>query len=177
MDNKYLLCLDCATKIFGWALINKGDNSLVEYGQIECDDDNTITRIDYMVDRVEEIIDKYLSNIDEAVVEDVPPSVQNSVTVLQLGRINGAILHLLHKKNIRANLISVSTWHSKLGFKGKKPQLKEQSIKWANNKYGLDLKFVSPNSKFNDDNKSDPICFGCVWLGNYKSKGFGRGTK
>jgi Holliday junction resolvasome RuvABC endonuclease subunit len=178
MKDNCLLCLDCATQIFGWAIIRKSDYSLIDFGQIECDNKDTIFRINYMVDEVEKIVDKYVDYIDEAVVEDVPPSIQNALTVLQLGRINGAILYLLHKNNIEAHLLPVSTWHSKLGFKGKKPQLKEQSIKWANEKYGLNLKFVSPNSKFNEDNKSDPICFGCVWLGNYgETRGFNKGVR
>ena len=164
MKKDYLLCLDCATRVFGWAVLNKEDCSLIDYGQIECDYDDTIERINYMVDEAEKVILKYEGLISEAVVEDVPPSIQNALTVLQLGRINGAILHLLYKNGIKASLISVSTWHSVLGFKGKKPELKEQSIKWANMTYGLDLKFIAPNSKYNDDNKSDPICFGYVYL-------------
>lgn len=176
MKDNCLLCLDCATQIFGWAIICKSDYSLIDYGQIECDDKDTIVRIDYMVDEVEKILEKYEGCINEAVIEDVPPSIQNALTVLQLGRINGAILYLLHTKGIKGNLISVSTWHSKLGFKGKKPELKEQSIKWANKKYNLDLKYLSPNSKFNEDNKSDPICFGCVYLGNFE-RGFNKGGR
>ena len=178
MKDNCLLCLDCATQIFGWAIIDKDDYSLVDYGQIECDNKDTIYRINYMVDKVSEIVNKYDNCINEAVIEDVPPSIQNALTVLQLGRINGAILYLLHTKDIDTNLISVSTWHSRIGFKGKKPELKEQSIKWANEKYGLDLKYVAPNSKFNEDNKADPICFGCVYLGNYNdTRGFNKGGR
>ena len=178
-QGNYLLCLDCATQIYGWAIINKDDLSLVDYGQIKKTDGDIVERICYISDSISKIIEKYQDYITEAVIEEVPPSSQNSLTVLQLGRINGATILLLHQHNIPiAPLIDVSHWHSELEFTKAKGDIKKQSINWANKKYNLNLKYVAPKSKLNEDNMSDPICFGCVYLNNYDKRGFGkRGSK
>ena len=41
---KYLLSCDCATHIFGWAIINKEDFTLVDYGEIHCNDTDVMVR-------------------------------------------------------------------------------------------------------------------------------------
>ena len=56
---KYILSCDCATHIFGWAIINKDDFTLVDYGEIKCDDDDVMVRTNYMVDELQKIIKTY----------------------------------------------------------------------------------------------------------------------
>ena len=166
--SKYLLSCDCATKIFGWAIIDKKDFTLVDYGEIKCDNEDTLYRINYMVDELQKIVKKYHNNIDSAVVEDVPRQFQKNIeTTVILSKLNGAVLYLLHKYDIKTELIYPSTWHSKLNIKTSKGDVKKQSIEWVNNKYGLDLKYYSKSSKKNQDNISDPIAMACVVLGNY----------
>lgn len=170
----YLISCDCATHIFGWAIINKVDFSLVDYGQIECYEDDVIVRTNYMVDELQKIIKKYKNDLTSAVVEDVPKQFQkNIVTTVTLAKLNGAVLYLLHKYNIDVELIYPSTWHSKLDIRTAKGDVKKQSIDWVNDKYRLDLKYYSKSSKKNEDNIADPIAMACVALGNYEGK-FGR---
>ena len=110
--SKYLLSCDCATKIFGWAIIDKKDFTLVDYGEIKCENEDTLYRTNYMVDELQKVIKKYHMYIDSAVVEDVPKQFQkNIVTTVTLAKLNGAVLYLLHKYNINTELIYPSTWH------------------------------------------------------------------
>lgn len=171
---KYIISCDCATHIFGWAIINKKDFTLVDYGEIKCDDEDTLYRVNYMVDELQKIIKKYSENLDSAVVEDVPKQFKKNITTtVTLSKLNGAVLYLLHKYNLSVQLIYPSTWHSKLDILTSKGDVKKQSIEWVNNKYKLDLKYYSKSSKKNQDNISDPIAMACVVLGNYDGK-FGR---
>ena len=166
--SKYILSCDCATHIFGWAIIDKEDFTLVDYGEIKCDDKDVLYRIDYMVDELQKIIKKYREDIDCSVVEDVPMQFKKNITTtVVLAKLNGAVLYLLHKYDIPTQLIYPSTWHSKLNILTSKGNVKKQSIEWVNKKYGTDFKYYSENSKKNQDNITDPIAMACVVLGNY----------
>lgn len=164
---KYILSCDCATHIFGWAIINKDDFTLVDYGEIKCDYDDVMVRTNYMVDELQKIIKNYRDEIDSAVVEDVPRVKLKIDTTVVLSKLNGAVLYLLHKYNIDVKLIYPSTWHSKLGILTSKGDVKKQSIEWVNKHYGTDFKYYSKSSKKNQDNITDPIAMACVVLGNY----------
>jgi len=177
MKNNYLLSIDGSTTASGWSIIDKDTFELIDYGVYEKDrKDEPIlrNRVIYMIDGIKEVIEKF--NPCEIVMEDVPPSVQNSMTVLALGILSGGVLGLAHSKNIPIKYISVATWHSALNFydgtaKGKETDnMKQQSIKFANEKYGLNLIYKSASSKFNMDNQSDSICIGCFYLENYIKK-------
>ena len=166
---RYILSCDCATRIFGWAIIDKDNFALVDYGEIKCDDEDTLYRTNYMVDELQKVIKKYNKEIESAIVEDVPKQFQkNIVTTVTLAKLNGAVLYLLHKYNIPTKLIYPSTWHSKLDIKTSKGDVKKQSIEWVNKKYNTDFKYYSKSSKKNQDNITDPICMACVVLGNYE---------
>jgi Holliday junction resolvasome RuvABC endonuclease subunit len=172
---KFLISCDCATHIFGWAVINKEDFSLVDYGEIHCDDEDVMIRTNYMVDELQKIIKKYKTELDSAVVEDVPRNIKNINTTMVLGKLNGAVLYLLHKYNLTVDLIYPSTWHSKLDILKSKGDIKQQSIEWVNKHYNTDFKYYSKSSKKNQDNITDPIAMACAVLGNYdKMVKFGR---
>lgn len=172
---KFLISCDCATHIFGWAVINKEDFSLVDYGEIHCDDEDVMIRTNYMVDELQKIIKKYKTELDSAVVEDVPRIIKNINTTMVLGKLNGAVLYLLHKYNLTVDLIYPSTWHSKLDILKSKGDIKQQSIEWVNKHYNTDFKYYSKSSKKNQDNITDPIAMACAVLGNYdKMVKFGR---
>ena len=172
---KFLISCDCATRIFGWAVINKEDFSLVDYGEIHCDDEDVMIRTNYMVDELQKIIKKYKTELDSAVVEDVPRNIKNINTTMVLGKLNGAVLYLLHKYNLAVDLIYPSTWHSKLDILKSKGDIKQQSIEWVNKHYNTDFKYYSKSSKKNQDNITDPIAMACAVLGNYdKMVKFGR---
>jgi Holliday junction resolvasome RuvABC endonuclease subunit len=173
--SKYILSCDCATHIFGWAIIDKENFTLVDYGEIKCDNEDVMYRTNYMVDELQKIIKKYKAHIESAVVEDVPRSKVKVDTTVVLSKLNGAVLYLLHKYDIPTKLIYPSTWHSKLDIKTSKGDVKKQSIEWVNKKYNTDFKYYSKSSKKNQDNITDPIAMACVVLGNYdKMLKFGR---
>lgn len=175
---KYILSCDCATHIFGWAIINKKDFTLVDYGEIHCDKDDVMERTNYMVDELQKVVKKYRADLSSAVVEDVPRNIKNVNTTMALGKLNGAVLYLLHKYNLPTELIYPSTWHSKLGILTSKGDVKKQSIEWVNKKYNTDFKYYSKSSKKNQDNITDPIAMACVVLGNYdKALKFGVGER
>lgn len=175
---KYLISCDCATHIFGWAIINKKDFTLVDYGEIHCDKDDVMERTNYMVDELQKVVKKYRADLSSAVVEDVPRNIKNVNTTMALGKLNGAVLYLLHKYNLPIELIYPSTWHSKLGILTSKGDVKKQSIEWVNKKYNTDFKYYSKSSKKNQDNITDPIAMACVVLGNYdKALKFGVGKR
>lgn len=170
-----LLSIDGATVTSGYAIFDKDNKTLLNYGKINIENKELSMRdrVIEMIDKFSEIIDTY--NPDEIIMEEVPPAINNSSTVLALGILSGGILGLAHSKNIKIEYIPVPTWHSNLGIKKSNGEIKEQSINWVNNYYGLDLKYYSKSSKKNQDNESDAICIGSVWIGNYtKSGGFGR---
>ena len=171
----YLISCDCATHIFGWAIINKDDFTLVDYGEIFNYEYDVMERTNYMVDELQKVIKYYRKDLTSAVVEDVPRNIKNVNTTMILGKLNGAVLYLLHKYDLPTELIYPSTWHSKLGIKSSNGDVKKQSIEWVNKHYGLDLKYYSKSSKKNQDNISDPIAMASVVLGNYdKLVKFGR---
>ena len=154
---------------------NKEDFSLVDYGEIHCDDEDVMIRTNYMVDELQKIIKKYKTELDSAVVEDVPRNIKNINTTMVLGKLNGAVLYLLHKYNLAVDLIYPSTWHSKLDILKSKGDIKQQSIEWVNKHYNTDFKYYSKSSKKNQDNITDPIAMACAVLGNYdKMVKFGR---
>ena len=118
---------------------------------------------------------KYKTELDSAVVEDVPRNIKNINTTMVLGKLNGAVLYLLHKYNLAVNLIYPSMWHSKLDILKSKGDIKQQSIEWVNKHYNTDFKYYSKSSKKNQDNITDPIAMACAVLGNYdKMVKFGR---
>lgn len=171
-----LLSIDGATVTSGYAIFDKDNKTLLKYDKVNVDDKELSMRdrVIKMIDEFGKIIDTY--NPDEIIMEEVPPAINNSSTVLALGILSGGILGLAHSKGIEIKYIPVPTWHSILGIKKSKGEIKEQSINWVNEYYGLDLKYYSKSSKKNQDNESDAIAIGSVWIGNYdkSSTGFGR---
>lgn len=176
----YLLAIDGSTVATGWAIIDKDNLSLIDYGEIKAESEKAESKSDSankrreriisMIDGIKEVIDKY--NPNEAVMEEVPPTFgggTNSTTVLALGTVQGAMLGLVrYNYNIPIYFTSVSTWHSDMGILKSKGDLKEQSIKMANSRYGIELIYKSPSSKFNQDNASDAINIGRHYLGDYE---------
>ena len=163
----YIISCDCATHIFGWSIINKDDCSLVDYGEITSYEQDVLTRTYYMTDMIQTIIKRYKEHLKYMIVEDVPRSKKNLETTVVLSKLNGAILFLGHKYNLTTKLIYPTQWQGALQFK-RGIDTKQQSIEWVNNKYNLELTYVSKHSKKNQDNVADSIAMACVVLGNYE---------
>lgn len=169
-----LLSIDGSTTATGWAIFNSDTKELINYGVYKSDLKDRRERIRFMIDGIKTVIK--LHNPNQIVMEDVPPSIQNSDTVLALGILQGGVLGLALQLNIPIKWTPVPTWHSDLDFydgtkEGKSSEnMKRKSVEFANNKYGLSLIYKSKTSKFNEDNQSDAICIGCHYLGNYTKK-------
>lgn len=164
--SEYILSCDCATHIFGWSIISTEDYSLIDYGEISNYKDDVLERIYFMTDTIQEIIKRYKNNLKYMIVEDVPRSSKNIETTVVLSKLNGAILFLGHKYDLKTKLIYPTQWQGALQFK-RGVDTKQQSIEWVNNKYNTNFLYVSKHSKKNQDNVADSIAMACVVLGNY----------
>ena len=178
MRQKKLLSLDMSTKSSGWSTFDMMTNELLSYGRIEKykeEEPDMRKRVMYMMDNIRLVIDKY--EPCKVVMEDVVPTINNSCTVKALAILSGAVTGMCHTLGLEYDFVSVATWHSELGILKSKGDLKKQSIDWANNKYGINLIWKSPSSKYNMDDISDSACIGSFYLGNYDKqtkKQFGR---
>jgi Holliday junction resolvasome RuvABC endonuclease subunit len=165
---KYLLSIDGATHITGWALFNYENKNLIKYGVVCGGDFSMRNRVVNMIDGINDLINKY--HPFQIVMEDVPPAINNSSTVLSLGILSGGILGLSHSYEIPIQYVSVSTWHSALNILKSIGDIKKQSINMANSKYNISLIYKSINSKKNQDNEADAINIGRYFLNDYESK-------
>lgn len=161
-----ILSIDPSTMASGYAIFK--DNNLIEYGVFKKDVDKEggrfyrHERILYMVDSLKEIVQKY--KVDKIIAEAPPPAINNSDTVLTLGNLQGALLWMAYVCNVPIEFIEVSTWHSALQILKSKGDLKEQSIKFANENYKLNLIYKTPKSKRNQSDEADAICIAHYYL-------------
>lgn len=176
--NKYLLSLDGSTVATGASIFDINTKELINYTAFKKSREEELDmrkRVVYMIDCINDYIKIY--NPKQIVMEQVIPAVNNASTVLALGILQGGVLGLSHGLDIPIDFMDVPYWHKELGIMKSKGEIKEQSINWVNQKYGLDLIYKSPTSKYNQDNEADSICIGSVYLGNYnkiKNRGFNK---
>lgn len=169
-----LLSIDGSTKSTGWALFE--DKKLISSGRIKAKDDEKDfrMRVKYMMKRLDEVIRAY--HPDKVVMEDVPLKKGTTKTSIMLGVLQGCILGLCATHDIFIDFIPVSTWRSDLGLfdgtvEGKtRDSMKKKSIEFANEKFGLCLKYVSPSSTKNEDDEADAICIGWSVIGDKQNK-------
>lgn len=110
-----VLSLDLSSKKSGYALFNKDDNSLVDYGVWRFDDSGEWRdRIIWMVDKLREYLTTH--KVDYIIAEDVPPTIENSQTVKILSALQGCVLALTKIYNIEIQFVSVRTWKQAMGI-------------------------------------------------------------
>lgn len=168
-----VMSIDASTRKTGYAIFV--GKQLVEYGAIPVDD---ITkpwreRIVYMMQSLSSLITE--KNIIQIIIETPVKTLQNVNTLEQLFSLHGALIGMGASHHCKVVPVEVSEWRQELGLskgikKGdnKKAILKQRSIELANQLYGLDLKWKSAGSKFNDDDISDAILIGHAVL--YKNE-------
>ena len=145
-----ILALDASTQRTGWAL--KTDNK-TNYGYIAASSSRVEARIIKMRDEVLNIVKTY--NIEKIVMEEVRPDGLNQHTGIVLRWLQASIVLAVfeYNKNIEVEFIGPSSWRSKLGLQGykiKRDEQKKRDIKYAEGRYGLDLK--------GDDDIADALC-------------------
>lgn len=167
--------IDASTTCIGWSIFN--DDDILSWGKIKPNNDDLDwrDRIQDLSLQLQNIISKY--NIENAYIEDVPLfEKKGKLTLVQLGAVQGNIIGVMGANNIKTNFIPVSTWRKNIGLwdgtkEGKKRDiLKEHSVQKANELFGLDLKYISKCSKYNDDDISDSILVYCSTRKKYQVK-------
>lgn len=155
-----ILGLDLSSKSSGYSVFD--DGKLIDYGCITSGSNNLYKRIDVMVDGVKEVLDKY--QINHVYIEDVLISdVHNNHTIFKaLTYLQGFVLHLLDKYNIKYTFFVASEWRAACGIhtgRGiKRETLKLKDIAFVKEKFGIDV----------NDDVADAICIG--WTSLQKSQ-------
>ena len=151
--------IDAASVKTGYSIFN--DLKLVDYGLIQTHS-NYPERLLEQSQALGQILDKYKPDI--VYVEDVPNNPRGGIkTAIILGAVQGMVFGVVASRNIDIKFILPSVWRSPMGlFDGTKTgklrdELKYKSVLKANELFGLDLVYKSPNSKYNCDDISDAI--------------------
>lgn len=164
--NKYILGLDCSTKCTGYCIFTP-DGKLIKYGCIRPNkDDDAIDRIKTTIVETERIIKEYKPYL--IIEEDVPPALQNSMTVKTLSTLKGAMLTLACINNVSIRYVLPNVWQSALKILKSQGSTKKQSVDFVNENYGTEFKFVSESSKKNDDDITDSICLVHYYINKIK---------
>ena len=161
-----ILGIDASTKCTGWCILCDGE--LDDYGIIVPEDIDASwrERVLYMMREIGIIIRK---NKPDLIACEVPvKTIKNVNTLEQLFTLHGALLGIASIFNVRFCPVDVATWRKHFHLldgipakeKNKRNILKERSINLANDRYGIDLKYVSPSSKKNQDDIADAINIG-----------------
>lgn len=164
--NKYILGLDCSTKCTGWSIFSK-DGKLVKYGCIRPNEkDDAIDRIKTTIAEVNKIIMEY--NPYLIIEEDVPPALQNSMTVKTLSTLKGGMLTLACINNVSIRYILPNVWQSALKILKSNGSTKKQSVDFVNQNYNTSFVYVSEGSKKNEDDITDSICLVHYYINKIK---------
>lgn len=151
--------LDASTSSTGWSIFD--DKELKAYGLIKPNGEDWRERIVNQAPQLVEIISKYKP--EKIYMEDVPLKSKFPKVLVQLGAVQGFIYGVTASLDVPVVFLGPSEWRSPMGlFDGtregtKRDELKKKSIEKANKLFGLDLLWVSPKSKFNQDDEADAI--------------------
>ena len=133
-----VLSLDQSTRVSGWAYFCDGryiESGVIDLSKCELETDK---RSFEMAKEIWKIIKKY--NPEYLVLEDTQQ--QNNVkTVITLARLQGMIIGYAEAHKVKVHILLPSQWRSALGYtqgpKVKRAELKQQSIDYVNNGFGL----------------------------------------
>lgn len=152
--------IDASTTAVGWSIFNGTD--LIDYGCFRPNGDDWRDRTQQIAPFIKQLLEKY--HVDKVILEDVPlMGKRGNKTLVILGAVQGMLLGVTSSMNIPTEFILPSAWRSPIGlFDGTKvgtrrEEMKRKSIEKANERFGLELKWVSPCSKKNDDDIADAI--------------------
>lgn len=152
--------IDASTTAVGWSIFN--GTGLIDYGCFRPKGDDWRDRTQQIAPFIKHLLEKY--HVDKVILEDVPlMGKRGNKTLVILGAVQGMLLGVTSSMNVPTEFIQPSTWRSPIGlFDGTKAgtrrdEMKRKSIEKANELFGLELQWVSPCSKKNDDDISDSI--------------------
>lgn len=173
--------IDASTTCTGVSIFE--DNCLVYYTAIKPKGQDWRERLLQEGNPLSEIIEKF--SPCKIYMEDVPLNPRGGVsTASKLGAVQGFIYGVASAHKVPIEFVLPTTWRSKIGMfdgtvEGKKREiLKEKAVKMANNVFGLELLWVSSNSKKNEDDIAEAILICAAMLGVItKRRKFGRSQK
>ena len=152
--------IDASSTCTGVAIFE--DDKLIYHGAIKPPKDlNWRDRITVEGKGIENIIKQYRPSC--IYMEDVPLMGKQMSTLVLLGAVQGYILSIAHHYNVPIHFLLPSQWRSDMGlFDGtkmgtKKDAMKEKAVLTANEKFGLNLRWVKPKSKLNEDHIAESI--------------------
>lgn len=135
-----ILSFDQSTRCSGYAYFEDGkyiESGVVDMSKSKLDTDK---RSFEMAKELWKIIKKYKP--DEIVLENVQQQ-SNPATMIILARLAGMIIGYAEAHNVHVHILLPSQWRKALGYsqgaKVKRQELKQQSIDYVKNTYGLDL--------------------------------------
>lgn len=170
--------IDASTTATGIGIFD--NNNLIYYTTIKPKGQDWRDRLFHQGESINKIIEVYKP--DKVYIEDVPLKSSGGLqTLVILGAVQGFIYGIMASHSIEVEFVSPNTWRSMAGLfdgttEGKKREvLKQKAIQTANEKFGLNLNWVSPNSKFNEDDVAEAILICATMIGLVvKKKKFGR---
>ena len=135
-----VMSFDQSTKVSGWSLFIDGEYACSGLIDMEKSKLPTSERSFEMAKRLWTILKEYKP--DHLIIEDTQQ--QNNVkTVIILARLQGMIIGYAEAHGIKVHILLPSQWRAELKYKQgpkvKRAELKQQSIDYVKEKYGLTL--------------------------------------
>lgn len=168
MTNNVYMGIDASSTCTGVSVF--ADSKLVHYEAIRPNGDNWRDRLFHEGPELTKIIQKY--NPQKIYMEDVPLKASGGLkTLVILGGVQGFIYGIAASNGVPVEFVSPTSWRSIAGLfdgtkEGKKREvLKRKAIELANNKFNLELKWVSPSSKRNEDDIAEAILICACMIG------------
>ncbi len=165
--------VDASTTSTGWSIFD--GSQLVDYGVIKPEGTCWRDRLIQQGPLILEILKRY--NPQKIYLEDVPLKSQNAKALLILGAVQGFLYGVFSTFGVNVCFLQPNEWRSKVElYDGtregtKRTEMKHKSIIKANQLFDLDLQWVSPNSKKNQDDEADAIL---ICYSQVQGRKFGR---
>lgn len=138
--NMVVVSFDQSTRCSGYTVFENGEylcSGLVDLSKSKLDTDK---RSFEMAKRLWKILKEHQP--EHLIIENVQ-QMSSVQTVIILARLQGMIIGYAEAHNIEVHILQPSQWRSALGYqqgpKVKRAELKQQSIDYAKENYGLDL--------------------------------------
>ena len=181
MKNNVYMGIDASSSCTGISVFI--NNELVHYEAIKPEGNDWRDRLFHEGPALSQVIKKYRPN--KIYMEDVPLKASGGLkTLVILGGVQGFIYGVAASNNVPIEFVSPTSWRSMIGLfdgtkEGKKREvLKQKAIEKANDYFGLNLRWVSPSSKKNEDDIAEAILICAAMLGIItKKRKFGSNRK
>lgn len=171
--NNVYMGIDASSSCTGVSVFIDGE--LVHYQAIKPEGKDWRDRLFHEGPELSQIIKQYKPV--KIYMEDVPLKASGGLkTLVILGGVQGFIYGIAASNGVPIEFVSPTVWRSTIGLfdgtkEGKKREvLKQRAIEMSNNKFNLDLKWISPSSKFNDDDIAEAILICAAMLGIIKKE-------